>query len=54
MWLGIIFSAYSFAVVCVSPFVGKILSKVGFKKLIAFGLVCMGISIVSFGYFKNF
>ena len=52
-WLGLVFAAYSIAVVAVSPFVGKILRRVGFANLIAFGLVCMGVSIVPFGYFSE-
>ena len=52
-WVGIIFASYSIAVVTVSPFIGKILSKVGFKNLIAFGLVAMGISIIPFGFFDQ-
>ena len=51
VWVGLVFAAYSMAVVAVSPFIGKILKNIGFANLVAFGLVCMGISIIPFGYF---
>ena len=41
---------YSIAVVIVSPFIGTVVSKVGFRNLIAIGLVTMGVSIIPIGF----
>ena len=49
-WVGMVFSMYSIMVVVMSPIIGKIVSRVGFANLIAFGLICMGISIIPIGY----
>ena len=48
VWVGLVFSMYSIAVVLVSPIVGKIVSRVGFANLIALGLVIMGLSIIPY------
>ena len=44
---------YSIAVVLVSPVIGTIQSKVGYKNLISMGLVLMGCSIIPIGFLKN-
>ena len=49
-WVGLVFAMYSIVVVLVSPIIGKIVSHVGFANLIAFGLTCMGISIIPVGF----
>ena len=49
-WVGLVFSMYSIMVVLVSPVIGKIVTRVGFANLIAFGLICMGISIIPIGF----
>ena len=49
-WVGLVFAMYSIVVVLVSPIIGKIVSRVGFANLIAFGLICMGISIIPVGF----
>lgn len=49
-WVGLVFAMYSIAVVFVSPIIGKIIIRVGFANLIAFGLICMGISIIPVGF----
>ena len=49
-WVGLVFAMYSIVVVLVSPIIGHIVSRLGFANLIAFGLICMGISIIPVGY----
>ena len=48
-----VFSMYSIAVVLVSPFIGTVVSKVGFANLLAIGLVLMGASIVPIAYLNE-
>lgn len=48
-WMGYIFSIYSIAVIFCSPVVGKMITIVGRRNLIVFGLGLMGVSFVSFG-----
>ena len=52
-WVGLVFAMYSIVVVLVSPIIGKIVGRVGFANLIAFGLVMMGISIIPTGYLSE-
>ena len=50
VWVGLVFSMYSIAVVLVSPIIGKVVSKIGYANLITIGLVLMGISIIPVGF----
>ena len=52
-WVGMVFSMYSIAVVLVSPYIGTVVSKVGFANLLAIGLVTMGASIVPIGFLNK-
>lgn len=49
-WSGLVFSMYSIAVVLVSPFIGTLVTRCGYKNLLAVGLVAMGISIIPIGF----
>jgi DHA1 family solute carrier family 18 vesicular amine transporter 1/2 len=46
---GYIFAAYSMAFVIASPFIGRIISKIGRRGSIMMGLILMGISFIAFG-----
>lgn len=48
-WLGYIFSIYSVAVVLCSPMVGKMISILGRRNLVQFGMLLMGTSFIIFG-----
>jgi MFS family permease len=48
-WLGYIFSIYSVAVVLCSPMVGKLISILGRRNLVQFGMLLMGTSFIIFG-----
>lgn len=52
-WVGIVFAMYSIAVITVSPFVGKVLDKIGTPNLLAMGLVGMGLSIIPLGFLQH-
>jgi MFS family permease len=47
--IGYIFCMYSVAVIIGSPLVGKIMTTVGRKKILIFGLFFMGIAMIGFG-----
>ena len=49
IWIGWIFAFYSIAIVCVSPFVPKIISKFGRRSPVIFGMFLMGLSFLQFG-----
>lgn len=53
IWVGLVFSMYSIAVVLVSPVIGKVVSRIGFANLIAVGLILMGISIIPIGFLPD-
>ena len=48
--VGLIFSAYSIAMIIVSPVIGTILDVVGQANLLAIGLVAMGAAIFGLGF----
>jgi MFS family permease len=48
--MGYIFSTYSVAVIICSPFVGKMLSKLGRRRFIQIGLFTMGLSMLAFAF----
>lgn len=52
-WIGYIFSIYSVAVILCSPIVGKMISILGRRNLIVFGMAMMGISFVMFGVIEQ-
>ena len=47
--MGYIFSIYSVAVIFCSPIIGKLISVLGRRNLIMFGVFLMGISFIMFG-----
>ena len=47
--IGYIFAIYSVAIIIFSPFVGTAYSSFGYKKLIGFGLVQMGLCFIFLG-----
>ena len=49
-WSGLVFSMYSIVVVLISPFIGTLVTRCGYKNLLAVGLVAMGISIIPIGF----
>ena len=52
-WSGLVFSMYSIAVVISSPFIGTMVSKCGYKNMLAFGLIAMGASIIPIGFLMD-
>jgi len=52
-WIGYIFSIYSVAVIICSPIVGKMISIIGRRNLIVFGVCLMGCSFIVFGIISN-
>ena len=56
MWIGVIFSTYSVAVIINSPFIGFYIRKFGRRNLMTIGTFFMGTSIISYGligYIEN-
>jgi MFS family permease len=53
VWVGLVFSMYSIAVVLVSPIVGILVTRMGFANLLALGLVIMGTSIIPVGFLPD-
>ena len=53
-WIGYIFSIYSIAVIICSPLVGKMISILGRRNLVVFGMGLMGASFIMFGIMSGF
>ena len=49
-WTGLIFASYAIAGTIVSPIVGKVMDKVGHKKIMAAGSLLMSLACTSFGF----
>ena len=52
-YVGFVFASFSLALIIFSPQVGRMIDHFGQPNLLGFGLLLMGLSVLSFGYVKQ-